>query len=56
MMRSIKSRTSSLSGNHAFGLELAERDLQSRALPGDLVHAVELEVEQLADTQSAGAL
>ena len=42
--------------HHPFAVELAERDFQPGAGAGDLVHAVELEVEQLADPQSAGAL
>ena len=36
-------------GDHAFGVELAERDLEPCAVATNLVDAVELEVEQLAD-------
>ena len=43
-------------GDHPLGVELAERDFQPGALAGDLVHAVEFEVEQFADAQPAGAL
>ncbi len=42
--------------DHAFGVEFAERDLQPGSLPGDLMDAVEFEVEQLADPQPACAL
>ena len=42
--------------HHPFAVELAERDFQPGAGAGDLVHAVELEVEQLADPQPAGPL
>jgi hypothetical protein len=28
-------------GHHAFGIQLAQRNLQPRALAGDLVHAVQ---------------
>ena len=31
--------------DHGFGVELAERDLEPGSLPGDLVDAVEFEVE-----------
>ncbi|OHV47346.1 hypothetical protein BCD48_18430 [Pseudofrankia sp. BMG5.36] len=43
-------------GDHPLGVELAERDLQPASLGGDLVDAVELEVEQFADAQAAGTL
>ena len=38
-------------GNHAFGVEFAERDFEPGAVPGDLVNAVEFEVEQFTDAQ-----
>jgi len=41
--------------HHPFGVELAERDFQPGALTGDLVDAVEFEVEQLTDPQTGGA-
>ena len=40
-------------GHHPLGVEFAERDFQPGAVAGDLVHAVELEVQQFADTQPA---
>ena len=43
-------------GDHPFGVELAERDLQPRAVARDLVDAVEFEVEQLPDAKPAGPL
>ena len=42
-------------GHHAFGVELAERHLEPGSVSADLVHAVELEVEQFTDAQPAGA-
>ena len=42
-------------GHHAFGGQFAQRHLQPGAVPGDLVHAVQLEVAQLTETQSGGA-
>jgi hypothetical protein len=42
-------------GDHAFGAEFAQRHLQPGAVPGDLVHAVQLEVAQLTQAQPGGA-
>ena len=36
-------------GDHAFGVELAERDLEPGSVFGDLVDAVEFKVQQFAD-------
>ena len=38
-------------GDHAFGVELTERDFQPGAVPGDLVHTVQFQVEQFADAK-----
>ena len=43
-------------GHHAFGVELAQRHLQPRALAGDLVHAVQFQIDELADAQPGRAL
>jgi hypothetical protein len=45
-----------IEGDHAFGGEFAERDFQPRAVPVDLVDAVQLEIEHFPDPQPAGAL
>ncbi len=42
--------------HHAFGVQLAQRHLQPRALTGDLVHAVQFQVDELADAQTGRAL
>ena len=42
--------------DHAFGVKLVERDLQPAAVFGQVVDAVELEVEQFPDPQPAGSL
>ena len=42
--------------HHPFAVEFAERDFQPGSGAGDLVHAVEFEVEQFADPQPAGPL
>src|SRR5205814_1636118 len=39
--------------NHPFRVELAQRDLQPGTVAGNLVHAVELEVQQLPDAKPA---
>lgn len=39
--------------NHALGVQLAERHLQPRSMSGDLVNAVELEIQQLPDALRA---
>ena len=41
--------------HHPLGRELAQRHLQPGALAGDLVHTVELEVDQLTHAQPGGA-
>jgi hypothetical protein len=41
-------------GNHPFREQLAEGNLQPCSLAGDLVHAVQLQVDQLADAQPGG--
>jgi len=43
-------------GDHPLGLQLPERDLQPGPVARQLVDAVQLKVEQLADAQPAGAL
>ena len=48
-MRSMSVDGLVVEGNHAFGVELAERHLQPRSVPVDLMHAVELEIQQLTD-------
>ena len=35
--------------NHAFGVELAERDFQPRAVPDDLVDTIEFEIQEFTD-------
>ncbi len=55
-MRSIERDGLLVQGHHSFGLQLAERHLQPRALAGDLVHAVQFQVDQFADAQPGGAL
>jgi hypothetical protein len=40
--------------HHPFGVQLAQRHLQPGAGAGDLVHAVQFEVEQLADAHPGG--
>ena len=52
-MRSIRATVSSSRGTIRSVVELAQRHLQPGPLAGDLVHAVELEVEQLTDAQPA---
>lgn len=42
-------------GHHPLVEQFAERHFQPGALPGDLVHAVQLERGQLADAQPGGA-
>ena len=42
-------------GHHPLGVEFAERNFEPRPIAGDLVHAVEFEVEELADAQPAGS-
>ena len=42
-------------GDHAFGVELAEGDLQPGAVATNLVDAVQLEVEELSDAQPDGS-
>ena len=41
-------------GHHPLGVEFSEWHLEPRPIAGDLVHAVEFEVEQLADAQPTG--
>jgi hypothetical protein len=41
-------------GHHPLGVQLAQRHLQPRALAGNLVHAVELEIDDLPDAQPGG--
>ena len=55
-MRSIKGERLVVDGDHALAVELAERHFQPGAGAGNLMHAVEFEVEQFADAQPAGAL
>jgi hypothetical protein len=43
-------------GHHAFGAQLAQRHLQPCALAGDLVHAVQFQVDELTDAQTGRAL
>ena len=42
-------------GHHPLGVQLAQRDLQPGPGAGDLVHAVQFQVEQLADAHPGGA-
>ena len=42
--------------DHPLGVQLAERDLEPSTIAGDLVHVVQLEVEQLTHTQTARPL
>ena len=44
-----------VAGDHAFGVELGERDLQPGAVATDLVDAVQLEVEEFAGAQPDGS-
>ena len=43
-----------LDGHHPLGEQLAQRDLQPGAGAGDLVHAVQFQVGQLADAHPGG--
>jgi hypothetical protein len=43
-------------GHHPFGVEFAVGDLQPAAMIGNLVDAVQLEIEQFPDPQPAGSL
>ena len=43
-------------GHHALGVQLAQRNLQPRALAGDLVHAVQFQVDELTDAQTGRSL
>jgi hypothetical protein len=38
-----------IDGDHALGVQLAQRDLDPGAVAGNLVHAVQLQVQQLPD-------
>jgi len=42
-------------GHHPFGVELAQRDLQPGPGAGNLVHAIQFQVAQLADAHPGGA-
>jgi len=44
-----------VNGHHALRVQLAQRHLQPGPGSGDLVHAVELEVEQLPDPHAGSA-
>ena len=48
-IRSIEGDGFVVEGDHAFGVEFAERDFEPGAVPGDLVDAVEFEVQQFSD-------
>ena len=50
-MRSTSADGFVVEGNHAFGVEFAERNFEPGAVPGDLVNAVELEIQQFTDAQ-----
>ncbi|GAA0965075.1 hypothetical protein GCM10009555_003710 [Acrocarpospora macrocephala] len=45
-----------IKGDHPLGLQLAETDLQPAAVTGNLVEAVQFQIEQFPDPKPAGAL
>jgi hypothetical protein len=44
-----------IDGHHPFGVQLAQRHLQPGTGAGDLVHAVQFEVDEFTDAQAGGA-
>lgn len=45
-----------IKGHHPFAVQLAQWHLQPRTLAGDFVHAVQFQVNELADAQTGGPL